>query len=96
VASVTLALLTTSCLTPVGITGRTSIPEDAVQQCDRLCRKVGWRVTSLVVVANETGCVCGPRDAQSSVGATEATAGAVTVMLQANAEQQQRHQQRSR
>ncbi len=92
--AVMLALLTTACLTPVGVTGRTSIPEDAVEQCDRLCRKVGWRVTSLVVVANETGCVCGPKDAQSAAGTTEATAGAVTVMLQARAEQQRRQQQR--
>ncbi len=64
-----------------------SLPEKNVAQCKSLCASAGMPLESIVIVANQTGCVCG---ASPDGGSAAATGGAVAVLL---AEQQRRQQQ---
>ena len=63
-----------------------TLPEENLDQCQSLCSSVGLRLTSVVIVANQTGCVCEvaePGPTSAAVG------GAVTVMLQQRRSQAQ-------
>lgn len=66
------------------------LPSENVSQCHDLCRSAGMRLTSIVVVANQTGCVCG----NGSSAGSAAAAGGAAVVLMAQQEQQRRQQQR--
>jgi len=54
------------------------IPKSHVEQCRSLCASANMKLQSIVVIADRTGCVCGP----GSVGAAAASGGALAVMLQ--------------
>lgn len=69
---------------------RDSIPPENVEQCHSLCASAGFEMTSLVIVANQTGCVCGKPDQGT---AAAATGGAVAVLLAQQQSQQQQQQQ---
>jgi len=72
---------------------RDTLPVENVTQCRTLCNSAGMSLESIVVVANQTGCVCG---ASSEGGAAAASGGAVAVMLAEQAQQQQQQRQRQR
>jgi hypothetical protein len=77
---------------PKPASNRSTIPRDNVTQCVSLCGSAGLELQSLVIVANQTGCVCSPPNVQSSAGsAAAASGGAVAVLI---AQQQQQQQQR--
>ncbi len=95
-----LALLTCAGLAgcaAVRASGADTIPPKNVEQCRTLCASADMELTSLVIVANQTGCVCQHASAGASAAAT---GGAVAVMLaerqrqeQAAAEQRSRQRQ---
>lgn len=55
-----------------------SIPASNVTQCESLCASANMEMTSLVIVANETGCVCERPD---SPGGTAAAAGGAAQLV---------------
>lgn len=74
---------------PVGVRN-VEVPRDAGQQCASLCGQVGMHLQSLVIMANNVGCVCGSTvetDRPSAGGA--AAGGMAAIMLQEAAAQQQ-------
>ena len=76
---------------PTAASNRSTIPRDNVTQCVSLCESAGLVLQSLVIVANQTGCVCSPLNAQSNAGgAAAASGGAVAVLMAQQQQQQQR------
>lgn len=69
---------------------RDVLPAKNVTQCRTLCDSAGMSLQSIVVVANQTGCVCGPAEHGP---AAAATGGAVAVMMAQRAAQQQQQLQ---
>ena len=67
---------------------RDTIPRGNITQCRSLCESSGMALQSIVIVANQTGCVCGVQG--SLAAASAASGGAVAVML---AEEEQRRQE---
>jgi len=68
-----------------------SIPMMNVNQCRSLCESVQMELQSIVIVANQTGCVCGVKNASSGATAA-ASGGAVTLLM----EQEERRAQGGR
>ncbi len=90
-AAFVVAGLLAGCTTMVGA-GPKRIPDDARTTCEDACTQVGMRLTNIVVMAANVGCVCGePGDEVASSGAA---GGAITVMLADQAEQQRRRDRR--
>ena len=72
---------------------RDTLPAANVIPCRSLCDSTGIPLQSIVIVANQTGCVCGNA---SAGGSAAATGGAAAVMLAQQQEQQQQQQQQRR
>jgi len=93
-----VALLATSCMTPVGAGAFGQVPIDAPAKCSDYCSKMGLTLGAVVIMAGNVGCVCTPVHGGSSAqSAGSATAGGmVTILIQqqrARAAQQQQQQQ---
>ena len=86
-AAASLALALTGC-GPVAASRGSSIPQQNVQQCIALCSSAGLELQSLVIVANQTGCVCAPPNGRASNGAVGATSGGAVAVLLAEQSQQ--------
>lgn len=43
---------------PVGVTSNTSVPSDSANICAGHCESIGLQLSSVVVMANNVGCVC--------------------------------------
>jgi hypothetical protein len=46
------------CAAPVGTTGMVSAPHDSAPRCGDICHDLGLGLDSVVVMANNVGCVC--------------------------------------
>lgn len=81
------------CNAMVGTGGMTSVPKDAASTCASHCQSIGLSLDSVVIMANNVGCVCRGSNAseRSSKGAT---AGGMAALLVAEQQQQQQQQQR--
>jgi hypothetical protein len=95
-----VALLTASCMTPVGAGAFGQVPLDAPAKCSDYCSKMGLTLGAVVIMAGNVGCVCTPLHGTSSVrDAAPATAGGMVAILiqqkQAQAAAQQQQQQRN-
>jgi len=93
-----VALLATSCMTPVGAGAFGQVPLDAPTKCSDYCSKMGLTLGAVVVMAGNVGCVCTPVHGGSSAqSAGAASAGGMVAILvqqqQARAAQQQQQQQ---
>ena len=91
-----VALLASSCMTPVGA-GALTVPLDAPAKCSDYCSKMGLTLGAVVIMAGNVGCVCTPLHGSSSVRDTApATAGGMVAILiqqqQARAAQAQQQQ----
>ena len=93
-----VALLGTSCMTPVGAGPFGHVPLDAPAKCSDYCSQMGLTLGAVVVMAGNVGCVCTPVHGGSSARDTApATAGGMVAILiqqqqaQAQAQQQQQH-----
>ena len=96
-----VALLATSCMTPVGA-GAMTVPLDAPAKCSDYCSKMGLTLGAVVVMAGNVGCVCTPVHAGASSArdtAPAAAGGMVAILIQqqqqARASQQQQQQRSS-
>jgi hypothetical protein len=95
VSSTLLVLLlaaSSGCTAAVGTAGMTSVPRDAASTCATHCSSIGMSLDSVVIMANNVGCVCrGGRSAAASDGAT--TAGGMAALIVAEQQRQQQQQQ---
>ncbi|HTQ45216.1 MAG TPA: hypothetical protein VMI75_20795 [Polyangiaceae bacterium] len=96
-----VALLVTSCMTPVGAGAFGQVPLDAPAKCSDYCSKMGLTLGAVVIMAGNVGCVCTPLHGGGSSAreAAPATAGGMVAILiqqqQARAAQQQQQQRNS-
>jgi hypothetical protein len=95
-----VALLATSCMTPVGAGAFGQVPIDAPAKCSDYCSKMGLTLGAVVIMAGNVGCVCTPLHGGSSAReVAPATAGGMVAILiqqqQAQAAQQQQQQRNS-
>ena len=84
-------LVTLGCAAPVGTSGSVSAPRDSAPQCANICHDIGLALDSVVVMANNVGCVCavavpppspGPAPgATTSTRAGGATGGMTAIMI---------------
>ena len=100
VAIAFVALVASSCATPVGAGPFGHVPFDAPATCSDYCSKMGLTLGAVVVMAGQVGCVCTPvHGASSAQEVAPATAGGMVAILiqqqQAQALQQQQQQQHS-
>jgi hypothetical protein len=95
------------CNAPVGTSGSTTLPKDSANQCAGICHDIGLGLESVVVMANNVGCVCSAMQAPQAAPPAEtaptgtpsahaggAAGGMAAIMLQqqAAAAQSQHHQ----
>jgi hypothetical protein len=80
----------TACTATVGTGGGVSIPPDAATTCANHCSSIGLSLDSVVVMANNVGCVC--RRASSAARGTEGSAagGMAALIVQEEQQRQQR------
>ena len=69
------------------VTPHTTVPPNTAEQCSNVCGEMGLVMSAVVIVANQTGCVCEPRAGGSprAGGASASAAGTVMAMLRADA-----------
>jgi hypothetical protein len=94
-ASAVVGVVLSACQASVG--SNVSVPHDAAATCGGQCAEVGLALDSVVIMANNVGCVCRPRGApasSSNAGATGGAGGVVAVMLQQQQQQQQQSYRR--
>jgi hypothetical protein len=88
-----LALLLAGCEAHVGLSNSlTTLPKDAAATCGSYCGQMGLTLSSVVVMANNVGCVCSPKNATVSTGG--AAAGGMAAILIQEEEERERVQQR--
>ncbi len=99
----TLVILLAGCpVAPVGV-GRAEVPRDSAPQCGSLCESIGLPLDSVVIMADNVGCVCRatPPATTAAPGASASAGGMAAIMLaqqaarQQAAQQQQQQQQNS-
>ncbi len=72
---------------------RDELPMENVTQCQSLCSSVNMTLGAVVVVANQTGCVCEVSGRSDAGGSSSVTGGAVVQVLKQRSEQQRQQQQ---
>ncbi|MBA3458837.1 MAG: hypothetical protein H0T46_02670 [Deltaproteobacteria bacterium] len=96
------SVLLVGCAAPVGTSGAISAPKDSAPQCASICHDIGLALDSVVVMANNVGCVCaanppppGPGPAPAPNARSGAAAGGMAaIMLQRQQEQSSRNANR--
>ncbi|NVB82280.1 MAG: hypothetical protein HOV81_28120 [Kofleriaceae bacterium] len=96
------------CATPstVGTTTDIYVPKDSAGTCSGYCHEIGLELSSVVIMANNVGCVCSPAipltgappaatpPTPPTAGSTSAAAGMAALLVAEAARQQQEHSQR--
>lgn len=49
-----------ACAANVGTSGVTYVPKDSAATCSGYCNEIGLQMSSVVIMANNVGCVCSP------------------------------------
>lgn len=81
-----LALSLAACRPPVATTKRLDIPTDSSATCSTQCKSLGLDLTSVVIMANNVGCVCGvPATAPAPQASAGAAGGMTAILLQQQA-----------
>jgi hypothetical protein len=84
------SILLVGCVAPVGTSGATSAPRDSAPQCASICHEIGLALDSVVVMANNVGCVCavsapppgpGPSPAPAPTAHAGAAAGGMAAIM---------------
>ncbi len=84
-----LLLLATACgaKVPVGTTGHATPPPDSAAQCVAMCQHIGLELDSVVVMANNVGCVCTKAVLAPTARSGGAGGGMAAILLQQQAAQ---------
>jgi hypothetical protein len=85
-------LFTPACIATVGHAGAVSVPKDSSQICASSCTDLGMTLSSVVIMANNVGCVCAPKATASTDPGAAASAGMATLFLQQQQQQQMQQQ----
>jgi hypothetical protein len=93
--------MTAACSAPVGTTRSIEVPRDSTNTCTSHCRAIGLELNSVVIMANNVGCVCSPAAPAPVPGgppapaptASAAAGGMTAIVLQQQAAAQQQRQQ---
>jgi hypothetical protein len=82
-----------ACTTPVGATMH--VPSDSAATCGGYCQSIGLTLESVVIMANNVGCVCAvqPPAPAPSAAPPASAGGMAAIMMQEAAEDSQRQQQ---
>ena len=88
-----LLLCVTACAANVGTSGSTYVPKDSAATCTSYCAEIGLQLNSVVIMANNVGCVCTHGGPPAPASADAAGAGMATLLLQQQQQQRQQHQQ---
>jgi hypothetical protein len=81
----------------VGVSGRIEVPRDSAGTCTSLCGSIGLTLDSVVVMANNVGCVCRAAPAAPPASTTSAASGGMAaILIQQQQQQQQRQRQQQR
>ena len=88
-----LVAVSSGCTAAVGTAGMTSVPKDAASTCATHCASIGMSLDSVVIMANNVGCVC--RGGKSAGGRDDGatTAGGMAALIVEEQQQQQQQQQ---
>lgn len=73
-----LALVAAGCAAPVGLRNA-SLPKDAAGTCASHCQEIGLVLSSVVIMAENVGCVCSTTSQSSAPGA--AAGGMAAIMM---------------
>lgn len=93
--SLMLFIFATGCSTMVGTGGVYSAPKDSASQCSTQCASVGLALDSVVIMANNVGCVC--RGGKAAVALEDgAPAGGMAAILMASQQQEQQKQSQNK
>jgi hypothetical protein len=66
----------TGCAAIVGTSSGVYVPKDSGARCVAQCQNTGMVLSSMVVMANNVGCVCAPVSAPATACSPAATSGA--------------------
>ncbi len=84
-----------ACKAPVGTTSSIEVPRDSRATCSNHCVSIGLELSSVVVMANNVGCVCAvpatpstPAPAPAAPQASAAAGGMAAILMQQRAAQQ--------
>ena len=86
-----LGLCGAGCAATVGTTGSVYVPKDAAATCSSHCNEIGLTLNSVVIMANNVGCVCSAAPPPTANGATAngATAGGMAALMMAEEQRRQ-------
>ena len=91
-----LGLCGAGCAATVGTTGSVYVPKDAAATCSTHCNEIGLTLNSVVIMANNVGCVCSAAPPPTTSGATAngatangATAGGMAALMMAEEQRRQ-------
>ena len=65
----------------VGVNSNTSVPSDSANICAGHCQSIGLQLSSVVVMANNVGCVCAAAPAPGAQAPAAAAAGGMAAIL---------------
>jgi hypothetical protein len=82
------ALLVAGCAAHVGTAGGTYVPKDAAATCRAHCDEIGLRLDSVVIMADNVGCVCAASAAPMSTTQGRSAAAGMAAVLEEEAAQQ--------
>jgi hypothetical protein len=75
----------------VGVRDPGDVPVGSAATCKSLCERIGLPLESVVIMAENVGCVCGAGGTAAQAGTS---GGMAAIMLQEEAAQQQQQRQR--
>ena len=86
-----------ACAAPVGVRNAT-LPNDSAPRCAELCSQIGLPLDSVVIMAENVGCVCraAPSPSTAPPGASASAGGMAAVMLAEEAARRRAAQQQQR
>jgi hypothetical protein len=81
-----LGLCGAGCAATVGTTGSVYVPKDAAATCSTHCNEIGLTLNSVVIMADNVGCVCSAAPPPTANGAT---AGGMAALMMAEEQRRQ-------
>lgn len=64
------------------------VPKDATPTCSGYCNEIGLTLNSVVIMANNVGCVCSPPAGAPGVGGGVSSGGMAALLMQQEQERQ--------